>query len=77
VIAILGRVGVRDTPPRDVDVHLDGNGIPMPVRWPSKSESEEESDDADDSEEDDGEEDDGEEGHGGEDDGEEDDGEEA
>jgi hypothetical protein len=65
VIAILGRVDERDTPPRDLDVHFNGNGIPMPVRRPPESESEEESDDADEGEEEDGDdEDDGEEDDG-------------
>jgi hypothetical protein len=65
VIAILGRVDERDTPPRDLDVHFNGNGIPMPVRRPPESASEEESDDADEGEEEDGDdEDDGEEDDG-------------
>jgi hypothetical protein len=34
VIAILERLHGADTPPRDVDVHLNSYGIPMPVRRP-------------------------------------------
>jgi hypothetical protein len=34
VIAILERLRGTDTPPRDVAVHLNSHGIPMPVRRP-------------------------------------------
>jgi hypothetical protein len=34
VIAILERSRGADTPPRDVDVHLNSHGISMPVRRP-------------------------------------------
>jgi hypothetical protein len=34
VIAILERLRGADTPPRDVDVHLNSHGIPMPVHRP-------------------------------------------
>jgi hypothetical protein len=76
LIAILGRVDERDTPPRDLDVHFNRNGILMPIHRPLESEGEEESNNADDGEEEDGNnEDDGEEEDcDDEDDGEEDDG---